>query len=70
MPNTIPSSPRTYSTPEAAELLGVSKGLLYKIGRAGEKRPEYRQLGCIRIGTSTRWAASKIDAAAPERNAA
>lgn len=70
MTTTVPGETRTYSTAEAATILGVSPGLLYKISRAGRKRPEFSTFGCIKIGQSTRWSVAKIDAAVPGKSAA
>lgn len=70
MTTTIPAESRTYSTQEAAAILGVSKGLLYKISRAGRNRPEFSTYGCIKIGQSTRWSVAKIDAAVSGKSAA
>ena len=70
MTTTVPGVARTYSTQEAAAILGVSKGLLYKISRAGRNRPEFSTFGCIKIGQSTRWSVAKIDAAVSGKSAA
>lgn len=69
MTTTVPGETRTYSTAEAAAILGVSPGLLYKISRA-RKRPEFGTYGCIKIGQSTRWSVAKIDAAVSGKSAA
>lgn len=64
--DTVPTC-RTYSTPEAAEILGVSKDLLYKIARLGTKRPEYRRYGCQRIGKRVTWSRDAIDQNVPDQ---
>jgi hypothetical protein len=69
MTTTIPGRSRTYSTQEAADILGVSPGLLYKIGR-DRSRPEFREYGCVKVGIRTQWSKERIDAAASGRNAA
>lgn len=65
---TVPAAEcRTYDTPTAARILGVSPGLLYKIARLGPtKRPEYKRYGCNRIAGRVTWAQASVDAAAPQ----
>lgn len=51
------STPRTYTVPEVAELLGIKLSTLYqqvREGRAGHLRP-------IRVGTVTRFPRTHID---------
>lgn len=47
-----------YTTPEAAEILGVSRSALYQQSREG-RLPE--QLGAVRIGTRTVFPKAALD---------
>lgn len=71
MTTTVDADCRTYTTDQAARILGVSPGLLYKISREGpRRRPEYDRYGCIRTGRRSTWSREKVDAVAPPKRAA